>query len=453
MTVGTGPDRDDELSARVSTSGATWLLTATAVAMALYASFHLWVILVADRNPWVDSVYLVAVLCVLVQLVLAARDQQPRPDRADGASTAGLKVAALVPAYNEDPDALRRCLSSLLAQTRPLSAVCVVDDGSTSGDYAEVKAWFLARCEETGVDGSWTRQKNGGKRQAQMTGARLAPDADIYLTIDSDTIVDARATEEALPRFADESVQSVAGHILVLNYRTNLLTRLQEVWFGAWQMVDRGGLSAMGCVLVNSGGCAYYRAAVLLDNAEQYLGETLFGRSVQQSDDSLLTMFALQRGRAVQQASVFAFTLMPERLGHHARQQLRWMRGSYLRAVCRFQELPVRGLAYWIHLLKWARTVAGVAVLVGIAVAGHGVKPGGLVWSGAVAAALVLLISTPYLSLRRSDQTAWQRALTFACAPLVGLWQATVIGGLRLYALATVTKVGWGTRKSVEVTA
>jgi hypothetical protein len=35
----------------------------------------------------------------------------------------------------------------------------------------------------------------------------------------------------------------------------------------------------------------------------------------------------------------------------------------------------------------------------------------------------------------------------------VGLWQATVIGGLRLYALATVTKVGWGTRQTVEVTA
>ncbi|MBO9554517.1 glycosyltransferase [Cellulomonas sp.] len=446
-------NRDDELSARVSSGAATWLLTGTAVAMALYAAFHLWAIVVVDRNPWVDGVYLVAVLCVLVQLVLAARDQQPRHDRADGSPTADLKVAALVPAYNEDPDALRRCLDSLLGQTRPLYAVCVVDDGSTSGDYADVKAWFLARCEEVGVAGYWTRQVNGGKRRAQMTGADHVLDADVYLTVDSDTIVDARATEEAMPRFADPTVQSVAGHILVLNYRTNLLTRLQEIWFGAWQMVDRGGLSAMGCVLVNSGGCAYYRAAVLLDNAEQYLGETLLGRPVHQSDDSLLTMFALQRGRAVQQASVFAFTLMPERLSHHARQQLRWMRGSYLRAACRFQELPVRGLAYWVHLLKWARTVAGLAVLVGIAIASHGVNPAGLAWTGAVAGALVLLFSTPYLSLRRSDQSAWQRALTFACAPLVGLWQATVIGGLRLYALVTVTKVGWGTRKSVEVTA
>ncbi len=450
--TGVAPD-GDELSARVSSGAATWLLTGTAVAMALYGSFHLWMIVVADRNPWVDGTYLVAVLCVLVQLVLATRDQQPRPEPAGGSPTSGLTVAALVPAYNEDPDALRRCLSSLLTQTRPLSAVCVVDDGSTSGDYADVKAWFLRRCEETGVAGTWTRQVNGGKRRAQMTGASHAPDADIYLTVDSDTIVDARATELAITRFADETVQSVAGHILVLNYRSNLLTRLQEVWFGAWQMVDRGGLSAIGCVLVNSGGCAYYRAAVLLDNAEQYLGETLLGRPVQQSDDSLLTMFALQRGRAVQHSSVFAFTLMPERLSHHARQQLRWMRGSYLRAACRFQELPLRGLAYWVHLLKWARTVAGVAVIVGITIAGHGVQLSALAWSGAVAAALVLLLSTPYLSLRRSDQSAGQRALTFACAPLVGLWQATVIGGLRLYALATVTKVGWGTRKSVEVTA
>src|SRR3712207_8979894 len=42
----------------------------------------------------------------------------------------GLHVAALVPAYNEDPAALRACLASMIGQSRRPQTIVVVDDGS-----------------------------------------------------------------------------------------------------------------------------------------------------------------------------------------------------------------------------------------------------------------------------------------------------------------------------------
>ncbi|WP_158580709.1 glycosyltransferase family 2 protein [Cellulomonas rhizosphaerae] len=360
-----------------------------------------------------------------------------------------------MPAYNEDDEALRQCLQSMLTQTRPLDAIAVTDDGSTTGNYAQVRAWFLQECAARGVTGHWERTANGGKRHAQITGVRHELGADVFLTVDSDTILDPDAVRHGLQPFADERVQSVAGIVLTANYGANLLTRMQELWFTTLQMVNRGALSSKGSVMVNCGGLAFYRSGVILDNLDTYLGETLFGRPMHASDDSLLTLWALQRGRAVQQSTSFAFTLMPTKFSHHRRQQLRWMRGSTVRSAWRFRHLPLRSFAYWYHLAKWAQYGA-VTVTVGVlAATGMLSHPVVLVWGGLVMVGLQLLLNLPYLTLRRSDQSVGQRLAVYATAPLVGLWQITVMRVLRWYAMGTFRKVAsvWGTRGTVEVAA
>src|SRR3546814_378296 len=119
----------------------------------------------------------------------------------------------------------------------------------------------------------------------------------------------------------------------------------------------------MGSVLVNSGPLAAYRAPVVRDNLDSYLNERFMGRPVMFSDDSLLTLYALLRGRAVQQPSAVVFTALPERASHFLRMYLRWMRGSTIRSVWRMRYLPVNRWAYWAHLLRWFQVALSTAVL------------------------------------------------------------------------------------------
>jgi len=437
------------LAAHRVTSKAQWVLLVGAAAGVAWAGYR--ILSVASGSSPVLCVYAAFIAVLVWQLVVSAFDK-PAKATSDGAEVlANASVAVLIPAYNEDEATLRGNVEALLRQTHLPSAICVVDDGSTVGDYADVREWFLVATARAGVTASWQRQENAGKRSAQITAAGAFPDADFYLTVDSDTQLDHRAVEELLQPFEDPRVQSVAGTILVTNYGTNVLTRMQEMWYVSMQTVDRAALSRAGAVLVNSGALAAYRAEVLWDNVDAYLTETFRGRPVHTSDDSLLTLFSQQRGRTVHQCSAFAFTNMPSTFDGHRRQQLRWMRGSFLRSGTRFRDLPTNRFAYWYHLARWAQYAAATVLLIGLAASGQLYHPAAILTSLIVIAAVQLIVASPYLSLRRNDQTAAQRLAVAACAPLVGLWSITFLRVLRWYAMATVGNVSWGTRKALEV--
>lgn len=395
------------------------------------------------------AVFATVAVAALLHLVVSVLPD--RVQRQGVRSSDDLVVAALVPAYNEDPAALRRCLRSFLAQTRRPEAVAVVDDGSTAADYEEVREWFLAESARVGVRGLWARTPNRGKRHAQAEGVRMTPDADVYVTVDSDSILDRRAIQNGLVPFDDAQVQSVAALLLTTNYRQSLLARWMDLYCLGLQLFERSAFSRFRSVMVNSGGCALYRAGVIRDNIDAYLGETILGRPVQFSDDSMLTLFALRRGRAVQREDCFAFTLMPATLDHHVRQQLRWMRGSFIRSIWRMAYLPVSRAAYWLHLLKWMLYLLATATLVHLGVAGSLFRWETLVSGGTAAIALWTMAVLRYALVIRSDQSAAQRWLTLATAPLAALWGLTVLRVMRWYAIATFMKTGWGTRAEVEV--
>ncbi len=397
-------------------------------------------------------IYIVFLIWVVVQIGLAIAD---RPRFATGAdSPDGLTIAALVPVYNEDVPALRGCLEGFLTQTRRPDAVAVVNDGSSIElDYSEVRDWFLGECAALGIRGHWIDQANSGKRHAQIAGMRREPDADIYLTVDSDSILDRNATSEAMKAFADPEVQSVAAVILSTNYRSSLLTRMMDVFTVGLQLFERSAFSRLNSVMVNSGGCAFYRGEVIRDNVELYLNETLAGRRVNFSDDSLLTLFALHRGKTVQQPTAFAFTLVPAKLSHHVRQQLRWMRGSFIRSGWRMRFLPMTGAAYWLHMMKWIAYGTMTSTLIMLVVTGKLLDPWMLASGMLAAVTLYVLTAFRYLAVVRSDQSTAQRWLTFATAPLAAIWGLTFLRVLRWYAMATVLNLGWGTRAVVEVRA
>lgn len=392
-------------------------------------------------------VYLGTFLLLAATMVLAHFDK-PKGDRS---APDDKYVVAIVPAYNEDEDVLKDCLQSFLHQTRKPNEVHVIDDGSTTSDYASVKEWFVKAAALQGVEAVWKRTKNGGKRHAQAQAIAVTPHASIYVTVDSDSVLDRSALYELLLPFSDESVQSVAGVVLARNNTKNILARITDLLFVTGQLIDRSAMSTLGSVLVNSGGLAAYRASVVRCNFTAYLHESFFGKHIEFSDDSMLTLYALHQGKTVQQPTAYVFTMMPENIKHHIRQQVRWSKGSFIRSWWRLKYLPILSFGFMRQLSGWLQfTLTSTMAFVILVV--HPLQTN-VLYIGMLLMPIVVGYAKAlrYITVRRSDQSFVSQLVTYAMAPLAVLWAYFVLRPVRWYAMATCLRTGWGTRKKVEV--
>src|ERR1022692_677703 len=160
----------------------------------------------------------VAIAFVVAQLILAWQQKPFTVTRRQLAQLDRLWVTVNIPVYNEDPAILDRTIYALFSQTRLPDHVQVVDDGSAQ-DYSEVREWWEAY-HPPGVWFSWVRQLNAGKKHAQAVTFNDDFDADIFVTIDSDSALDCCALDEGLKPFADPRIVSVAGLETAFNYGT-----------------------------------------------------------------------------------------------------------------------------------------------------------------------------------------------------------------------------------------
>jgi hyaluronan synthase len=383
----------------------------------------------------------------IIQLYLSWRDrpitvspeQQERLDR--------MFVTINIPVYNEDPELIDRALFALFRQTRLPNRVQVVDDGSAYNYEEIINYWQEHHPVE--VNFSWVRQENRGKRHAQARTFR-DEQADIFITLDSDTALEREAIAEGLKPFSDPRILSVAGLELAFNQNRNWLTRTNGSRQLGWQLGACSAQSVMGSVLVNRGTFALYRAAIVRDVLDSYLAEDFFGRNVRFGDDSFLTTYSLNRGRCVQQSSAIQLTVYPENIDHHLRQWARWMRSSTIRSFWRIRYLPLASYGWWTTVINlWLFFASTVASIVAI-----------LMWP--VAHELVLdAIAAPviwmYLSwvrnfiVKRSDETFEDQLVSFILAPVAFAWLLFVLKPIRVWGMATCWRTGWGTRSKVEV--
>lgn len=380
-----------------------------------------------------------------VAFVLSWFDKPVTVEPASRERIAGLHVAVAVPVYNEDPWLLDRCLYALMNQTRPVQLIWVVDDGSKT-DYSAL--WrYWAGVWPDGTEIRWSRQYNQGKRAAHAVVFGGVPEADIFVTVDSDTTLDRRAIEEGLKPFKSRKVMSVAGMEMGFNANVNFLTRLQSSMQLYAQAVIGGAWSVAGDMYTNRGPFALYRAPMIREYLPVYRDETFFGRKVILGDDSLLALCASEVGRSVQQLTAFGLTMWPETLGHHLRQRLRWARGRAMRNFWRVKYRPLTSYCWWF-------TVSGVygfllsACLVGVLVADWPLsEPVGI----RVLIAL-LILSVPNglrtLCFRRSDETWLDRTRLVMIRPVAAVWSAIVLSRIvRAAGTVTLLRQGWTTRQ------
>ncbi|MFJ8194271.1 glycosyltransferase family 2 protein [Streptomyces sp. NPDC096094] len=377
----------------------------------------------------------------------------------DQAELDRLTVTVQIPVYNEDPDTLRACLHSVLVQTRPVDRVRIVDDGSVHDDgtpmtYADVRAEFFERTAARGVEATWDRTPNRGKRHAQMH-VLATDDADVFVTLDSDSLLDPEAIAEGLKPFADPKITSVAGQVVVLNHDANALTRMRNLLYLPFTRGLRSAQSVLRRVTINSGTLAFYRARIVRDVAGVYENEMFRGRPMQMNDDSMLTFYGLLAGDTVHQPSSLVFTLVPQRCSHYLRQQMRWMRGTTVRHLWWLRYMPPTGIVFWSAVAEYVHIVLGIAIPAAvIADPQLRANTGTLVAAGLIiGTAMSYLMALRLFTVHRTDMRLRQALLLFALAPLAAAWRTLILRPMYFYAMATCHRVNrWGTRTSVEVT-
>ena len=282
------------------------------ISLALAVARHIYYIDKWPHYRLITVIWTIAFAFTALQWVVSWLERPYTATPRQQAYLDGLRVTVSIPVYNEEPVVLDRVLYALFAQTRLPNRVDVVDDGSTQEDYSAVRDYWLAH-HPPSVELTWHRYPNAGKKRAQARTFGSDPVADVFVTLDSDTTLAHNALEEGLKPFADPRVHSVAGIELAWNYSRSLLTRIKGVNALIWQFTVCSAQSiAGGNVLVNRGTYALYRGDMIRETLAAYIGETLFGRPVMLGDDTMLTLFALSRGRAVQQPSAVCFAMYPE---------------------------------------------------------------------------------------------------------------------------------------------
>jgi cellulose synthase/poly-beta-1,6-N-acetylglucosamine synthase-like glycosyltransferase len=430
---------------------ATTIVTLGAVAVLLFGHAQ-------SLTAFINLSILQAILFVhLLLKVTAALAFRPHKIR-EGFDMASIAADVVIPIYNEDPPLLAAGLRALRAQTRLPRAVWLIDDGSQADGVPvdvlndPIVYAAIAELRSAGVIIETRRQANRGKRWAQSV-AFEASDADVFITIDSDTCLDPRAVEKLLVPFSTPEVHSVAGFPMGQNYRKSLLTRAIDLGFTMSSIQGRMAEGFFGQVRVNCGIIAAYRATTVKANLDRYLNQRFLGAPVKAGDDRALTYFAKEQGRAEFQPEAIAYSALPETLGHLARQRLRWAR-SWCWGTLLLLRRPVTSPDFWFTMTQLLG-ILGFGLVVFIAAFGvvTGAAPfTALVSTLAFALAIGAVIHLRYIVVAHPGDPVFQRAVSWFVSPFGSLIYIGLL--LPLYYVAILRprpKRGWGTRSKVEV--
>lgn len=382
---------------------------------------------------------LLALLFLAGRLVLVASNRVAEGDP--------LPYAVVVPAYNETPASLHRCLWSIAWQRhRPVSVVLVDDcsDEWPSAVELEAAQLFAVRGVEFRVV---HLPYNMGKREAIAVGrAEVTVPFEVLVCVDSDTDAAPDACARLTAAFNDPKVEAATGLVVAANRSKNLLTRLIDVrYVGAFEF-DRASQSALwGSMVCVCGSLGGYRLATFDRWSLDFTTQTFAGERCTFGDDRRLTSYALRSGRAVYVRDAVARTDVPETLSHFTRQQVRWSRSWGRESLLALAEQPWLRPGRWVIALETVTWVAFTASLLNSMIR----HLDGVSWSHiAVIAAAAVARSGAYA--HRSDLGWGQRLLGMILAPAYSVLNVWVLLPLRLYALATMRRSGWGTRQHVE---
>lgn len=255
-----------------------------------------------------------SVLRMLIMAVLAAI--QKRREHLVPASNEQPAVSIIVPAYNEEVNAVRTIQSLLLQDYHHLQVV-FVDDGSTDNTFNKVTEAFKDKANVQVVT-----KKNGGKATALNYGINICT-SDYVVCIDADTQLKSNAVTELMKKFISTDsitpVGAVAGNVKVGN-EINMITNWQSIEYITSQNFDRRAFDLLNCITVVPGAIGAFKKAAI-NEAGGFTSDTL-------AEDCDLTMRLHRKGYQVRNCtSAISYTEAPETMKQFLKQRFRWSFG------------------------------------------------------------------------------------------------------------------------------
>jgi cellulose synthase/poly-beta-1,6-N-acetylglucosamine synthase-like glycosyltransferase/spore germination protein YaaH/peptidoglycan/xylan/chitin deacetylase (PgdA/CDA1 family) len=222
------------------------------------------------------------------------------------------KVCIIVPAYNEEVNALKT-IENLLIQDYENIQIIFVDDGSTDGTYEKIALAF----SDNDKIKIYTKP-NGGKASALNFGIEHS-DSDYIVCIDADTQLLPNAVSEVMKYFRQQNVGAVAGNVKVGNEK-NILTKWQSIEYTTAQNFDRRAFDLINCITVVPGALGAFKKEALL-KAGGFTSDTL-------AEDCDLTIRILRQGYVIRNCTeAIAVTEAPETVKQFMGQRFRWNYG------------------------------------------------------------------------------------------------------------------------------
>jgi cellulose synthase/poly-beta-1,6-N-acetylglucosamine synthase-like glycosyltransferase len=225
-------------------------------------------------------------------------------------------VSIIVPAYNEEVNAVRT-IESLLQQDYPNLQVVFVDDGSKDSTFETVRSYF-----ESNLNVQVVTKENGGKATALNYGINMATH-DFVVCIDADTQLKQDAVSQLMKKFyskeGDPLVGAVAGNVKVGN-EVNVITRWQSIEYTTSQNFDRSAFDLLNCITVIPGAIGAFRKSAIAE-AGGFTSDTL-------AEDCDLTMRMHRKGYSIRNCrQAIAYTEAPETFKQFLKQRFRWSFG------------------------------------------------------------------------------------------------------------------------------
>lgn len=196
--------------------------------------------------------------------------------------------------------------------------VVIVDNNSTDGTLQTARE----AAQEYGLKCTFLFEPKPGKSNALNTGLQVIK-TEYFITLDADTLLHKKAVNNIVSRILSSppDVCAVAGHVLVRNSRSNILTKMQEwdYFLGIASLKRMQGLYQG--TLVAQGAFSLYKTEVVRDVGgwNDVIGE----------DIVLTWKFFKKNYRVYFEATAVAFTEVPEKAKHFIRQRSRWARGMF----------------------------------------------------------------------------------------------------------------------------
>ena len=274
----------------------------------------------AEAGYWGGSIlFYLFIVCIVLSIArilslayLATREYRAERRKHLLPHAGNVKVSIIVPAYNEEVNAVRS-LDNLLRSTYPNFDIIFIDDGSKDATYEKVAAAFKDNDRVKVLT-----KPNGGKASALNYGISQT-DAAYVLCIDADTNLAPDALTLLARHMTDEKVGAAAGNVKVGN-EVNMLTRWQSIEYITSQNFDRNAFARINAVTVVPGAIGLFRKKAI-EEAGGFTSDTF-------AEDCDLTMRMLRAGYLIKNENkAIALTEAPETLGQFLKQRFRWSFG------------------------------------------------------------------------------------------------------------------------------